>query len=69
MDLFREKHTPQSVGHLVRQEALRETSGYETGGKEAGHNLYKNDTAIGHDKNWSEPTRSKMADKSTSSRP
>lgn len=40
----------------------------ETGRKEAGHNLQKNDTAIGHDINRLGPTRSKMAEDSTSSR-
>ena len=31
--------------------------------------LKKNDIAVGHDKNWLEPTRSKMAEDLTSSRP
>ena len=30
---------------------------------------FKRMTAIGYDKNWLEPTRSKMAEDSTSSRP
>ena len=41
----------------------------ETGGKGAGHNLWKNDIAQGHDINWLEPNGSKMVDKSTSTRP
>ena len=41
----------------------------ETGGKGAGHNLWKHDIARGHDINWLEPSGSKMADKSTSTRP
>ena len=40
----------------------------ETGGKGAGHNLEKIDAAQGHDINWLEPNRSKMANKSTSAR-
>ena len=39
----------------------------ETGGKRAGHNLQKNDTPIGQDKNWLEPTRPKMVEYLTSS--
>ena len=35
----------------------------------AGHNLQKNDIAIGHDINRLGPTRSKMAEDSTSNRP
>ena len=38
----------------------------ETGGKQAGHNLWKNDIAQGHHTNWWEPNGSKMADESTS---
>ena len=41
---------------------------FETGGKGIGHNIYKNDIATGHDKNWLEPTRSKMVEDSTPSR-
>ena len=37
--------------------------------KGAGYNLWKNDIAIGHDKDWLEPTGSKMAEDLTSSRP
>ena len=44
-------------------------SGSETGGKGAGHNLWKNGIALEHDINWLEPNGSKMADKSTSTRP
>ena len=42
--------------------------GSKTGAKGAGHILQKNDIAIGHDRNWLEPTRSKMAEDLTSSR-
>ena len=41
----------------------------ETGEKWTGHNLSKNDIVIGHDKNWLEPTRSKMVEDLTSSGP
>ena len=41
----------------------------ETGGKGAGHNLWKNDIAQGHNIKWLERNGSKMADKSTSTRP
>ena len=47
----------------------RNQSTSETGGKEAGHDLWKNDIAQVHDINWLEPNGSKMADKSTSTRP
>ena len=41
----------------------------ETGGKGAGHNLWKNDIARGHNINQLESNGSKMADKSTLTRP
>ena len=37
----------------------------ETEGKGAGHNLWKNDIARGHNINWFKPNGSKMLDKST----
>ena len=49
-------------GHMSRTR-------HETGRKGAGHNLWKNDIAQGHDINWLEPNGSKIVDKSTSSRP
>ena len=44
-------------------------NGGGTGGKEAGHNLEKNDTATGQDKNWLEPTGCKIVEDSTSGGP
>ena len=41
----------------------------ETGGKGAGYNPKENDMFIGHDKNWLEPTRSKMEETLASSGP
>ena len=41
----------------------------ETGGKEAGHNFWKNDIVRGHNINQLESNGSRMADKSTSTRP
>ena len=47
----------------------RQSSDLEIGGKEAGHNLWKNDIDWGHNINWLEQNGSKMTDKSTSTRP
>ena len=44
-------------------------NGGGTGGKEAGHNLEKNDTATGCDQNWLEPTRCKIVEDSNSAGP
>ena len=42
---------------------------FETGGKGAEHSLQKNDIAIVQDKDWLEPTGSKMVEDLTSSGP
>ena len=53
----------------MEEEVKAQRSVSEMGGKGTGHNLYKNDIATSHDKNWLEPTKPMMAEDSTSSRP
>ena len=48
---------------------LSSLSSFETGGKVAGHNFWKNEIAQGHNINPLESNGSKMADKSTLTRP
>ena len=48
---------------------LSSLSTFETGGKAAGHNFWKNEIAQGHSINPLESNGSKMADKSTLTRP
>ena len=61
----------QKMNHLpsASHMGVKSEGGNETGGKGAGHNLEKNEIAVGHDKNWLGPTRSKMAEDLTSSEP
>ena len=48
---------------ILRAVITKSPGGIETGGggRGTGHNIQKNNITIGHDKNWLEPTRSKMA--------
>ena len=71
-------HSPDKLSFLKKQNFAKLTAKNnigitfcpnETGGKGAGHHIQKNDIAIGHDKNWLEPTRSKMVKYLTSSGP
>lgn len=53
----------------ARVQSQMPVTGTETGGKGAGHKLYKRDIARGHNMNRLEPNRPKMVGKSTSTRP